>query len=120
MAMALTGHAARDHVRSDMLDMEQAGRFEILVFERAGCRYCEVFRADVARRYRELPMARKMPMRFVDVERADIGALRLKADLRIVPTAVVMKDGAELDRVQGLVSAQGFFLLLQHIAGPLE
>lgn len=95
-------------------------RYEILVFEKTGCRYCEVFRADVAARYRELPQAVKMPMRFVDVEKADVGALGLKTSLSLVPTAVVMRDGAEVDRIQGLTSARNFFLLLQHIAGPID
>lgn len=95
-------------------------RYEILVFEKAGCRYCEVFRADIAKRYKDLPQASKMPMRFVDVEKVDIGALGLRDGLKLVPTAVVMRDGAEVDRIQGLTSAQNFLLLLQHIAGPLD
>ncbi|HRK17632.1 MAG TPA: hypothetical protein PK970_01635 [Hyphomicrobiaceae bacterium] len=95
-------------------------RYEILVFEKAGCRYCEVFRADVATRYKDLPQASKMPMRFLDVEKVDIGALGLRDGLTLVPTAVVMRDGAEVDRIQGLTSAQNFLLLLQHIAGPLD
>lgn len=95
-------------------------RYEILVFEKTECRYCEVFRADVAARYRELPQAAKMPMRFLDVEKIDVSALGLKSQLKLVPTAVVMRDGAEVDRIQGLTSAQNFLLLLQHIAGPID
>lgn len=95
-------------------------RYEILVFERPTCSYCEVFRADVASRYREQPQASKMPLRFVDIDRVDTSVLGLKRTLSILPTAVVMRDGVEVDRVQGLVTARNFILLVQHIAGALD
>ena len=90
-------------------------RFEILVFERENCGYCDLFRDTVAQRYKAGPHAQSMPMRFIDIDKADTDALGLKSRLTMLPTAVVMKDGAEVDRVPGLTAPDTFFSLVQHI-----
>ena len=90
-------------------------RYELVVFERPDCGYCDLFRQSIAPRYRDGGMAQKMPLRFVDIDKIDTDAIGLKQRLTMLPTAVVMKDGAEVDRVAGLTAPQVFFTLIQHI-----
>jgi thioredoxin-related protein len=102
-------HAARDGLGQGL---QQDARMELLIFERESCVYCELFRRDVAPRYRSAPASAKAPLRFVDIDRADIGALGLKGRLTMLPTAVLMKNGAEVDRIVGYTGPETFFQLV--------
>jgi len=97
-----------------------ASRLEVLVFEHAECTYCRVFRRDVLPRYQTAGVGRSVPLRFVDIERSDTGALGLRARIDTVPTAVVMRDGAEVDRIVGYWGPDNFFKLLAHIISRVE
>lgn len=90
-----SGRATLDTVSSAQPSME------VLVFEHPDCTYCEVFRARVAPQYRLSPHAADAPLRFVDVSRTGTELATLKAPISMVPTAVVMKNGREVDRVAG-------------------
>ena len=48
-------------------------------------------------------------MRFVNLDEIDSGAMNLRRPLRIMPTMVLMKDGAEVDRIAGYIGPQLFF-----------
>jgi thioredoxin-related protein len=100
--------------------MQQPPRYELLVFEREQCGFCEAFRSSIAPRYREGAIAQKMPIRFIDIDKADTDKLGLKTHLTVLPTAVVMMDGVEVDRVPGLVAPNSFFTLVQHILARTE
>lgn len=100
--------------------VQQPPRYELLVFEREQCGFCEAFRSSIAPRYREGAIAQKMPIRFVDIDKADTDKLGLKTRLTVLPTAVVMMDGVEVDRVPGLVAPNSFFTLVQHILARTE
>ena len=88
---------------------------ELLVFEHADCVYCRVFRRDILRRYQNTATAAELPMRFVDLEKSDTGSLGLNAPIVMLPTAVVMRDGREVDRIAGYWGPENFFRLLAHI-----
>lgn len=89
-----------------------ATALELVIFERADCAYCEIFRRDVAPRYRTAPAARRAPIRFVDIDRVDLGNIGLKSRLSVVPTAVLMKNGHEVDRIPGYTGPETFFRLV--------
>ena len=76
-----------------------------------------VFRRDVLPRYREAVRANAAPLRFVDIEKGDTASLALKARIDTVPTAVVMRNGREVDRIVGYWGPNNFFKLLAHILG---
>jgi thioredoxin-related protein len=85
---------------------------ELLVFEHAECTYCRVFRRDVLPRYKSSGTGTSVPLRFIDIERSDLGALGLKSRIHVLPTAVLMKDGHEVDRIVGYWGPDNFFKLL--------
>ena len=118
-ALLLAGplNAARDFTSlfGGITGSTPAVRYELVVFEREACGVCEMFRQNIGPRYRDGSYAKTMPMRFVDIDKADTDNAGLKYRLTMLPTAVVMKDGAEVDRVPGLTAPETFFTLIQHI-----
>ncbi len=93
---------------------------ELLVFERADCAYCRVFRRDVLPQYRQAVREDAVPLRFVDIDTSDLGSLALKRRIDTLPTAVLMKNGSEVDRIVGYWGPDNFFKLLAHILARME
>ena len=93
---------------------------ELIVFEHPDCIYCAVFRRDVAPSYQRSAPAAEAPLRYIDIAKSDIGALRLKEGIDMVPTAVLMKNGEEVGRISGYWGREGFFKMLAHIRSTTE
>ena len=93
---------------------------ELLVFERADCAYCRVFRRDVLPKYRHAVRDDAVPLRFVDIDKSDTERLALKARIDTLPTAVLMKNGREVDRIAGYWGPDNFFKLLAHMLARIE
>ena len=93
---------------------------ELLVFEHPDCNYCQVFRSRVAPRYRQSPQEAEAPLRFVDVTGTDTDRLALKSAITMVPTAVLMRDGREVDRIAGYWGSDNFFKMVTYIIGKAE
>ena len=93
---------------------------ELLVFEHPDCNYCQVFRHRVAPRYRQSTQEAEAPLRFVDVTGTDTDRLALKSAITMVPTAVLMKDGREVDRIAGYWGSDNFFKIVTYIIGRAE
>ena len=51
-------------------------------------------------------MRTEAPLRCVDVGSDSAAGLTLNARIDVVPTAVVVRDGREIDRIVGLLGAQ--------------
>jgi thioredoxin-related protein len=93
---------------------------ELLVFEHSDCTYCRVFRRDVLPKYKSSGTGASVPLRFVDIEKSDLSALGLKSRIHVLPTAVLMKDGSEVDRIVGYWGPDNFFKLLAHMLIKVE
>ncbi len=105
------------------LTLERApsgARLEILVFESEACTYCEIFRRDVAPRYRFAPLAAQAPLRFIDVTKVDVDRMGLTSRLDILPTTVLLKDGREVERISGLTAAETYYRLLHYMINKNE
>jgi hypothetical protein len=74
----------------------------------------------VAPSYQTSAPAAEAPLRYVDIAKSDIGALRLKEGIDMVPTAVLMKNGEEVGRIAGYWGREGFFKMLAHIRSTAE
>ena len=114
LAWANLGRAALD------LAPARTPPVEIIVFEHADCVYCRVFRRDVLPRYRHAVPDGKVPLRFVDIAAGDTASLGLNARIDTLPTAVLMKDGREVDRIVGYWAPDTFFQLLSHILARIQ
>jgi hypothetical protein len=108
------GTAALDPARSPQPTLE------LVVFEHPDCTYCQVFRSRVALAYRASPHQAKAPLRFVDVTGPDADRMGLNEPVRMVPTAVMMKSGREVDRIAGYWAQDHFFKMVAHIIGRAE
>ena len=86
-----------------------AATMELLVFESARCAYCPLIRRDVLPRYRLSPRAAAVPMRFINLDEIDPDRLNLRQPLTIMPTIILMRDGAEVDRIGGYIGPELFF-----------
>ena len=53
------------------------------------------------------------PMRFVDIDKTDVGRLQLNMPLTVLPTTVLMKNGAEVARIPGFTAPGSFSQLVQ-------
>ncbi|MFA5901976.1 MAG: thioredoxin fold domain-containing protein [Hyphomicrobium sp.] len=89
-----------------------ASGIELIAFEVPGCIYCNVFRRDVLPGYASSPTGRAAPIRFLDLNDEASNRLRLNEPVRIVPTIVVMRDGAEVGRIVGYLGAENFYRVL--------
>lgn len=108
------GFAARDPVASP-----GSGK-ELLVFEVDGCTYCAVFRRDVLARYQRSPLNTEAPIRFVDLNKTSEKHYALNGDIAMVPTAVLMSQGREVDRLAGYWGPDNFFKLMAGILARTE
>jgi thioredoxin-related protein len=98
--------AARD------LQPATAHALEIVVIEVGGCKYCPRFRQDIAEGYARSTRAREVPLRFVDVSAEGADRLKLKTPVNIVPTAILLRDNAEIGRIEGYVGPEDFSRLV--------
>jgi thioredoxin-related protein len=119
-----TGYAARDGASAPgskpLTQRETSGRLELLVFEVEGCALCDVFRRDILPQYQTGAVAARAPLRFVDINKTDPDTLALRGGLSQVPTAVLMQDGREVDRITGYVGPTNFFRLLDTLLSRVE
>jgi thioredoxin-related protein len=108
------GRAALDKVRHAQPTME------LLVFEHPDCSYCQAFRARIAPSYRQSEHEAQAPLRFVDVSNSGTELESLKAPINMVPTAVVLKNGREVDRIAGYWAPGNFFKMVAFIISRAE
>ncbi len=80
---------------------EALSAVELVVIEARGCPMCQLFRDEIAPIYRATARATRAPLRFVDVAHADLDTMGLSSPVEIIPTVVLMRDGAEVDRLVG-------------------
>jgi thioredoxin-like negative regulator of GroEL len=85
---------------------------EIVVFEAENCTYCSAFRSQIPPNYRQSPRAGELPIRFVDVNATGVDRMKLIAPIQMVPTVVMMKNGQEVDRIQGYTGPDLFHQLV--------
>lgn len=119
IAVFLLGCNAASRASLDAAPSTSQG-LELLVFEHPDCVYCRVFRRDVLPKYRQSPVAAEAPLRFIDIEKSDVDRLALKSRIVMLPTAVLMKDGNEVDRIAGYWGPDNFFKLLAHLIARAE
>ena len=88
---------------------------ELVVFESSDCAYCLIFRKNIARYYPSMPQGRTAPMRFVQIEDTASAGLVLREPISIAPTAVLIRNGREIDRIVGYTGPDLFFDLINHL-----
>ncbi len=91
---------------------------ELIAFEAPGCRYCPIFRRDVAPGYPTTRAGRVAPLRFVDINETAASALKLARPITMVPTVVLVRDGVEIGRIDGYVGRDNMLHILNTLLPP--
>ncbi len=99
-----------------------AGRADmtLVLAEQRGCIYCAQWDAEVAPVYAKTAEGRAAPLRRVDIHRPLPEDLTFTYPLRITPTFVLMRDGLELERLEGYPGEGFFWGLLQRMIEEAE
>ena len=92
---------------------------ELLMFESGGCIYCLRWDRDVGSIYDKTPEAKILPLRRIDVDRQSASGVALQSPVRYTPTFVVVDKGREIGRIEGFISDDSFWGLLDVLAAKV-
>lgn len=115
LAGMLAAIVSGSHAAQDANSKARAGAVELVVFEHADCRYCRIFRTDIAPRYNGSTQAGRAPLRFVSIEHNGTEGAGLNGAIHMVPTFVLMKEGREVDRIVGYWAPDNFFKMVAYM-----
>jgi hypothetical protein len=101
------------------LDRETASRSdrEIVVFEAGRSPYAQVFRDSILPLINSSSARAEAPVKFVDVLATATDPAGLSAPITQVPTLVLMRDGREVGRIQGLYGPSQYMKLFAALLG---
>lgn len=97
-----------------------AAAAELLVFERAGCAWCERFEREIAPVYPHTEEGRLAPLRRVDIGDTEAALADLAAPVRYAPTFVLVENGREVARLPGYAGEAAFWGLLTDMTKKLS
>lgn len=97
-----------------------AGAAELLVFRSDGCAWCKVWDRDVGQAYDKTPEGRRLPIRYVDIDKPRPADLRAVADIRYTPTFVVFDGDLEIGRIVGYPGPDFFWGYLGELIQRLD
>ncbi len=107
------------HVQHDRTSGSNSG-YEVIVFEADGCTYCQVLRRRALPHYKASRVSQIAPMRFVNVSTADLTGLGISSRIAMAPTVVLMRDGREVNRINGYAGADAIVRLVVDAVGALR
>ena len=93
---------------------------ELVMFERAGCAWCETFDRDVAPIYGKTDEGLRAPLRRLDTAQplpADLAFLETE---RVTPVFVLVDRGREIGRIRGYPGDDFFWGLLDGLLKRLD
>jgi hypothetical protein len=92
---------------------------ELIMFEQAGCPYCEAFDREIAPIYPRTSIGRLAPLRRVDIYRPvpdDLSFLRVE---RVTPVFVLIDRGREIGRIRGYPGDANFWGLIEDLIAEI-
>ena len=102
------------------LTLSNARAAELVMFEQAGCAWCQVFDREIAPIYRKTEEGRRAPLRRVDIARKlprDLAFLDVE---RLTPLFVLVDGGREIGRIRGYPGEDHFWGLLGVLIKKLD
>ncbi|WP_424627492.1 thioredoxin fold domain-containing protein [Bradyrhizobium sp. SYSU BS000235] len=106
-------------VAAGMLLPVVAQASELVMFEQAGCVYCQRWDRDVGSLYGKTPEAQALPLRRIDIQNQRSSGVTLASPIRYTPTFVVVDNGREVGRITGYSNDDSFWGLLDALAAKL-
>jgi len=94
------------------LSFSSARAAELVMFEQAGCAWCEAFDREIAPIYGKTEEGQRAPLRRVDIDRQvppDLDSIEVE---RLTPLFVLVDQGREIGRIRGYPGEDHFWGLL--------
>ena len=93
---------------------------ELVMFERAGCAWCETFDREIAPIYGKTDEGLRAPLRHVDTARPAPPDLAFIDIERLTPVFVLVDRGREIGRIRGYPGEDFFWGLLSVLVKKLD
>ena len=93
---------------------------ELVMFEQAGCTWCETFDREIAPIYPKTAEGRRAPLRRVNIDRplpSDLAFIEME---RLAPLFVLVENGHEIGRIRGYPGEDNFWGLLGILIKKLD
>ncbi len=98
----------------------EARAAELVMFEQAGCEWCETFDREIAPIYAKSEEGLRAPLRRVDITRAPPPDLAFIQVERFTPLFVLVDKGREIGRIRGYPGPESFWMQLSVLFGKLD
>jgi len=102
------------------LSFSLAEAAELVMFERAGCSWCEAFDRDIAPIYGKIEESLRAPLRRVDTAQPVPPDLAFIETERLTPLFVLVDRGHEIGRIRGYPGENFFWGLLGVLMQKLD
>ena len=98
----------------------EARRVELVMFEQAGCHWCQIWDEQIGGIYHKTEEGQSAPLRRVDIHKPMPGGLSSIRKASFTPTFVLVENGQEIGRIRGYPGADFFFPLLGELLKKLD
>ena len=102
------------------LGLLRAQAAELIMFEQAGCPWCDTFNREIAPVYGKTEEGLRAPLRRVDIDQPVPPDLRFIAVERLTPLFVLVENGKEIGRIRGYPGEDHFWGLLGVLIRKLD
>ncbi len=102
------------------LPVDRTQATELVMFERAGCVWCESFDRDVAPIYGKTEEGLRAPLRRVNIMQSQPADLAFVDVERLTPVFVLIDGGREIGRIRGYPGDDHFWGLLRVLMKQLD
>lgn len=102
------------------LSIQHGRAAELVMFERAGCAWCETFNREIAPIYAKTDEGLRAPLRRVDTEKPVPPDLAFIESERWTPVFVLVDRGREIGRIRGYPGEDFFWGLLGELVKKLD
>ena len=102
------------------LSLSSARAAELVMFEQAGCAWCEAFDREIAPIYGKTEEGLRAPLRRVDTSLGTPPELAFIETERLTPLFVLVDQGREIGRIRGYPGEDHFWGLLGVLIGKLD
>jgi thioredoxin-related protein len=92
---------------------------ELVMFEQAGCVFCQRWDRDVGALYGKTDEAKALPLRRIDIQNQKASGVALASPVRYTPTFIVVDNGREVGRITGYSNDDAFWGQLDALAAKL-
>jgi len=113
-------HAALFGAMSVALSLSNARATELVMFEQAGCAWCEAFDREIAPIYGKTEEGLRAPLRRVDTSLGAPPDLAFIETERLTPLFVLVDRGREIGRIRGYPGENHFWGLLGVLMKKLD